>query len=211
MRRSIAPNRRWCTHLFEGPDNQGPWKHTQLNNTFHWMMVAVVGHGRAKNYSMHSWRIYLACALLQAGASSGTIQTMLRWRSDEAVKIYARINMECYSEWLGLASTQEVNSIRSQTITQLSESLTKAPVAGERLAAYEHYWQCEAAKVRTEDDTSTRSANAFFSKTLLKSVVAALPEIDSDMAVSNYRDQATGLNTEATQDDIRFENERDML
>ena len=44
------------------------------------MMVAVVGHGKAKNYSMHSWRIYLACALLQAGASSGTIQTMLRWR-----------------------------------------------------------------------------------------------------------------------------------
>ena len=39
-------------------------------------------------YSMHSWRIYLACALLAAGASNGTIQAMLRWRSDEALKIY---------------------------------------------------------------------------------------------------------------------------
>ena len=53
---------------------------------------------------MHSFRIYLACALLEAGASNGTIQSMLRWRSDEALKIYARINDYKYADWLTKAS-----------------------------------------------------------------------------------------------------------
>ena len=55
-------------------------------------------------YPMHSWRIYLACALLAAGASNGTIQTMLRWRSEEALKIYARIYDSKYADWLAMAS-----------------------------------------------------------------------------------------------------------
>jgi hypothetical protein len=64
---------------------------------------------------MHSFRIYLACALLAAGASHGTIQTMLRWRSDDALKIYARINDFKYAEWLEKASTAKVSSIRTTT------------------------------------------------------------------------------------------------
>ena len=72
------------------------------------------GHGMTKHYSMHSWRIYLACALLQAGASNGTIQAMLRWRSDEAVKIYGRINDDSYADWLAKAAVAPVSSIRSR-------------------------------------------------------------------------------------------------
>ena len=74
------------------------------------MIAAVVGHERAKFYSMHSWRIYLACALLAAGASSGTIQALLRWRSDEAVKIYARLNDKDYTKWLKSAAVSEVKA-----------------------------------------------------------------------------------------------------
>ena len=138
---------------------------------------------------------------------------MLRWRSDEAVKIYARINMESYAGWLALASTQAVNSIRTRTITRLTESLKKAPVAGERLAAYEYYWQCEAAKVRSVEDTTIRSANAFMATSPLSAVVAALPEIDSDMAVAvaTYKDEATSLNAEAAEDDVLFDNKRGRL
>ena len=62
---------------------------------------------------MHSFCIYLACALLEAGASNGTIQTMLRWRSDEALKIYARINDFKYADWLTKASQAKVSNDHS--------------------------------------------------------------------------------------------------
>ena len=117
--------------------------------------------------------------------------------------------MESYADWLALASTAAVNSIRARTITALTDSLNKAPDSGERLAAFEYYWQNEGAKVRSVEDTTIRSPSAFVATSSLSSVVAALPEIDSDMAVSAYKEQATNLNTEAVEDDVRFDNERE--
>ena len=46
------------------------------------LLAAGVAPERARTLSMHSWRIYLACALLAQGASSAQILSMLRWRSD---------------------------------------------------------------------------------------------------------------------------------
>ena len=42
------------------------------------MVQAVVGVEASKVYTVHSFRIYLACALLEAGASAETIQCILR-------------------------------------------------------------------------------------------------------------------------------------
>jgi hypothetical protein len=56
---------------------------------------------------------------------------MLRWRSDEAVKIYARMNDDKYADWLKLAATSDISSVRSRTVTALTESLAKAPEPGE--------------------------------------------------------------------------------
>ena len=86
-----------------------------------------------------------------------------------------------------------------------------APTPSDYLAAYEYYWQCEAAKVRSVDDTTVRSANAFMATSPLSAVVAALPEIDSDMAVAAYKDEATSLNVEAAEDDVLFDDEKDRL
>ena len=82
---------------------------------------------------MHSWRIYLACALLAAGASNGTIQAMLRWRSDEALKIYARINDSDYADLLAKASQAHVSSIRTTTLRE--EVLRQGLVDGQQHAA----------------------------------------------------------------------------
>ena len=43
-------------------------------------------------YSVHSFRIFLACALLAAGCPRWLIKRMLRWRSDESLEIYARVS-----------------------------------------------------------------------------------------------------------------------
>ena len=70
-------------------------------------------HHTESKYSMHSWRAYLACALLDAGASNATIQALLRWKSDEALKIYARMNKHTYADHLAKAGQAKVDSVRT--------------------------------------------------------------------------------------------------
>ena len=59
---------------------------------------------------MHSWRIYLACALYAAGCPNDRIQAILRWKSDEALLIYARLNDSERNDWLSKARSARVDS-----------------------------------------------------------------------------------------------------
>jgi hypothetical protein len=61
-------------------------------------------------HSMHSWRIYLACALYAAGCSNDRIMVMLRWRSKEALLIYARLNDSERAHCVALSLDQKVDS-----------------------------------------------------------------------------------------------------
>ena len=70
----------------------------------------------AKQYSWHSARIYLACALLATGASRPQIQVLCRWQTEESLNIYARLNETIYSSLLGKALTASVTSIRTTSI-----------------------------------------------------------------------------------------------
>ena len=80
------------------------------------LLVIVVGADAASLYSFHSFRIALACELLAAGASSTLIQALCRWRSEEAVKIYARFNLDDYVEWLRAAATKNATSVRTSSL-----------------------------------------------------------------------------------------------
>ena len=51
-------------------------------------------------YSLHSFRIYLACALYAAGCPNDRIMAILRWRSEEALAIYARMNDAERTGWV---------------------------------------------------------------------------------------------------------------
>ena len=86
------------------------------------LLATGMAEERAKTYSMHSWRIYLACALLAKGASSAQILSMLRWRSDEALRLYARLNDTTYATWLDDAATADIESIRSSNIATAAEA-----------------------------------------------------------------------------------------
>ena len=48
--------------------------------------------------TVHSFRIFVACALLAANAPRWLIKRMLRWRGDESLEVYARLNN---TEWAG--------------------------------------------------------------------------------------------------------------
>ena len=47
---------------------------------------------------------------------------MLRWRSDEALRLYARLNDTTYATWLDASGTAEIESIRASNIATVAES-----------------------------------------------------------------------------------------
>jgi hypothetical protein len=96
-----------------------------------------------RTLSMHSWRIYLACALLAQGASSEQILSMLRWRSDEALRIYARLNDTTYATWLDAAADATIDSIRTSNI---------APLAEAAAAEQQRRWLREAAMASADSE-----------------------------------------------------------
>lgn len=53
---------------------------------------ARVPESELANYSFHSFRIFLACALLANDCPRWLIKRMLRWRGDESLEIYARVS-----------------------------------------------------------------------------------------------------------------------
>ena len=76
---------------------------------------------------------------------------MLRWRSDDALKIYARINDDKYADELEKAANATVSSVRTTTTASsglLHEMRTCAGGAvASREAGFQGYWQAVAASI----------------------------------------------------------------
>ena len=133
--------KRAVTPLF-GPRVGVEWHHSLLDSVFKFFLVVVVGltEEQARAYSMHSWRIYLACALYAAGCPNDRIQAILRWKSDEALLIYARLNDSERNDWLSKARSARVDS----NVSAYLPALDGAEVAARMLAA--------DVRMRADDD-----------------------------------------------------------
>ena len=71
---------------------------------------AGVLEGMIDDYSIHSFRIFVASALMKAGASRFDIERLVRWRGDESLEIYARLNNDEWSKHVFSTYTVEVDS-----------------------------------------------------------------------------------------------------
>ena len=105
------------------PDGRVPFIAGHMDKMLKAMLTACteVGAASATKYSWHSARIYLACSLLASGASHAQIQALCRWRSDEALAIYARLNRTEYAKLLRRALVADVNSVRTNQIPDIDE------------------------------------------------------------------------------------------
>ena len=108
-----APALRRSTPLFCDGDGE-PLRHGMM----YWLLLALLlasglPEEECMRYSWHSFRSWLACALLAAGAEPSRIQCMLRWRSAEALRIYARMNKADYCTWVAAAMLADVDSVRT--------------------------------------------------------------------------------------------------
>jgi len=88
------------TPLF-GPSPGEEFTHAQLDSALKLMLSRGAGVPEAElaNYSVHSFRIFAACALLAADAPRWLIKRMLRWRGDDSLELYARVNNEVWAEY----------------------------------------------------------------------------------------------------------------
>ena len=152
--RKVSPDKRADTPLFVDFTGSAYGAHAAADMFGKILLLVLPDPLHAKRYSMHSFRIYLACALLEAGASNGTIQTMLRWRSDEALKIYARINDYKYADWLTKASQAKVSNIRTTTLAENMKE--RGLVEGSNHAAFYDSWLRLAAKATVTDTSAER-------------------------------------------------------
>ena len=98
---------RWPCHghdreelpLFCDGDGQ-PFTDSRFAALINGTLAAVLGAERAKLYSPHSWRVWLASALRMCNASDGLIMAFGRWLNPESVKIYARLTTDEYGKWM---------------------------------------------------------------------------------------------------------------
>ena len=69
--------------------------------------------------TLHSFRVYLACALLELGRSHDQIKALLRWRSDEALRVYARLNADSYAALLDGVGSAAIDQSRAHNLPQV--------------------------------------------------------------------------------------------
>ena len=95
-----------------GPSFGVEWYHSILDSVFKMLLRVGVGLTDAEctAYSVHSFRIYLACALYAAHCPPERIMAILRWKSEEALLIYARMNDSERTGWILKSMDQAVDS-----------------------------------------------------------------------------------------------------
>ena len=92
------------------------WSKAELSKFFDGLIRLVCSEERAKQLSVHSFRVWLACALLAAGATPEQIMLMVRWSSEAARKLYARLAMTTQCSLHTGALHASFDSIRAHTL-----------------------------------------------------------------------------------------------
>ena len=105
--------------------------------------------------TLHSFRRYLACALLAANASDAKICTLLRWRSAKSLAAYAALNDSAYASLIDAAAAATINSIRTANIGRVPVTSEKDVAYGMMRGARQ---AATAATARTEDEIARADA-----------------------------------------------------
>ena len=119
----VSGSARTTTPLFTSDTEGSAIKGSHLKTLLHHMLLAVVGPTRAKVYSFHSLRVYLACALLASGASAAQIMALCRWQSEESLAIYARLGEVDYTRLLERSLRADITSVSTANLPNIGSHM----------------------------------------------------------------------------------------
>jgi hypothetical protein len=94
----------------------GPLKGDVMATALFRMVSSFMPAEAAKLFTWHSARVYLATALHAAGVRPGVIQAMLRWQTEESLRLYMLLSMDKAAEHLDNAAKANVASVRSSAL-----------------------------------------------------------------------------------------------
>ena len=119
----VDPAKRASTPLF-GPSPGEEFTYHQVDTALQLMLThgARVPESELEHYSVHSFRILAACALLAAGCPRWLIKRLLRWRGDESLEIYARVNNAEWAKWTSKLLDVKVESSTAARLTYMDFS-----------------------------------------------------------------------------------------
>ena len=112
---AIPADRRRSTPLFCGTQGVGtPLRQDTVDAAFYGLLTwRLRSKSAAHEYSIHSFRSYLASSMLEAQCSDAQIMAALRWSSAEALEVYKNTNKETYGGWLLAAEGQRLTGFRA--------------------------------------------------------------------------------------------------
>ena len=87
-----------------------------LSHVFLQLLLQIIPANKTHKYSVHSFRIFLACALRDAGKTNAEIREALRWATNDALVLYARANLLADAEARANAASANVESVRVPTV-----------------------------------------------------------------------------------------------
>jgi hypothetical protein len=93
--------------------------HTLADELFRLLAERALGPAVAATLSLHSGRVWLACALLASNHPPPAIQAFCRWKSAESVKIYARMNPTEYAAALLGVMNAKISNISPHNLPVL--------------------------------------------------------------------------------------------
>ena len=112
--------KQWQMGEFLGDDAGSPLTFSMADTIFHAVAVAGLGATRAAMLSLHSGRVFCACALLAQGAPRSMILALCRWRDERSLDVYARPSAAEYLSWMIKVSVAVVvDSIAPRNMPQL--------------------------------------------------------------------------------------------
>lgn len=179
-KRFTAPSRKLAPLLLN-PSGEC-WRKQQLADVFKQLLLQIMPAAQASKYTIHSFRIYLACALRDMGVPNDVIKEIVRWASNEALALYSRANIETDAATRASAASATVDSIRTTSITSRAHSDTPLTDYARACAL--------SGKGRTpsafSDDTDHSRREAMVARALSQRSIdlnAPQPDIDSELGV----------------------------
>ena len=174
-----------------GPGGQ-IWRKAALDAFFKVLIRMIASESRARQLSIHSWRVWLACALLANGCTPEQIMQLLRWSSDAARKLYARMQELVVASLLDAAAEASFESIRAHSLLGMSTSVPTAEEARHQDAGR----ALEAAAARLD---AAAGAGAVATAEQL----AAACAIDDDDVHARVHNEMDALRSRAAREDAR--------
>ena len=97
-------------------DDCTPLTCSGMASTLFYLLSSFLPAAAAKMYTWHSFRISLACALLAAKCSNAQIQAVLRWQTEESLRIYARMGIEEQLSMVSQAQLATISAVQSRNL-----------------------------------------------------------------------------------------------